>query len=237
MTLLARWAREVAGVQLAVAAAATLAVAAIELADRGSLAGVPHGVAAISPTLAALGAALAVRRWQRSGAWTGIAACGVGPIRLALTAGFAGMVLGILAQVGVVAAPARPGTWTSAPLPDGRIAWADGERVVHTRDGCIEAVDAGAPLTSHADPDPATLVAVGAWSALGSLAAAHPAGIPVILAASVAERVIAVTVAVAVRQRGLTPTWELLLPLSALALTVSLAGASIPGYKQPFEPG
>ena len=236
MTLLARWAREVAGIQLAVAAAATLAVAAIELADRGSLAGVPHGVAAISPTLAALGAALAVRRWQRSGAWTGIAACGVGPTRLAATAGFVGIVLGIFTQVAVVALPPRPGAWTATPLPDGGIAWVDGERVVHTRDGRLEGVTAG-PSAHRADPDPATLAAVGAWSALGSLAAAHPAGIPVVIAASVAERVLAVTVAVAVRQRGVSTAWELVLPFSAIALIVSLAGASIPGYKPPFEPG
>lgn len=223
MRLLLRWLREVAAVQLAVAGAATLAVGAIELADRGSLAGVPHGLAAISPTLGALGGALAVRRWQRSGAWTGVAACGIGPLRMALTAGLAGIALGILAQGAVIAAPPRPGAWAAEVRSDGRIEWTGGDgRVAWTRDGRLDGVGEGPRPARRADPDPATLAAAGAWSALGALAAgAIPGGVPLVLAASVAERVLAVTVAVAVRQRGLSPAWEAALPMSAFALVAA----------------
>lgn len=235
MILALRWAADVAAAIVAVTLAAGIAASAVAFADRGDLSGVPGSLWGLAPALACVGAALAVGRWRGTGAWLGVASCGIGPARLALVAGIAASVLALAAdRAGADRPPAPP--WTARDVPGG-IAWTGGRppgREVEVAAGRIVAIREGAP--SPPDPprgaDLPALASVLAWSAIGVLGAGRaPGGARLAIGASIAERVLSVTVAVAVRQGSVPAPWLGALPALALLAAVALAARAnrLPG--------
>jgi len=94
---------------------------------------VPGRLAAVAPVAAAVASALVAARWQRTGRLLGVLGCGVSPVRLALCAGLAGMLIGLLA--GGVREVASP--WTAGQVAaDGAwvtVAGAETGDAVHVR--------------------------------------------------------------------------------------------------------